>query len=227
MKNVRKLLAAELETERQFVAEAAHESPHPTGWSAALLMFHVGQWRERLRDALSQVSRGQAYTPPPDNIDEFNDAELAAGAGSSFEEAAKRSESALVGLIALWDSMGDRPFTWYVANTTGEAVIRNSYHHPRIHIAEQFMERGQAARGHTILEESAAELRKALAPPHILGAALYNLACVRVAQGRADEALTLLEDALPMRPDLRSAADGDRDLTPLRNNPRFLAIVRS
>src|SRR5438132_242969 len=147
MQNVRELLEAERETERDFVTGAATEPPHPTGWTPALLMFHLATWRERLGDALRQVSRGQTYAPPPDNIDEVNDRELAANAATSLEDAAKRSDVALAGLITVWDAMGDRPFEWYMARTTGEALIRNSYHHPRVHLAEHFTERADTARG--------------------------------------------------------------------------------
>lgn len=225
MKNVRELLEAERETERAFVAAAASEPPHPTGWSAALLMLHLAQWRERLGQALRQVSRGQKHAPPPGNIDEVNDRELAAGASESLERAGKRSDAALGELIALWVALGDRPFEWYVARTTGEAVIRNSYHHPRVHLAEHFVERGDLARGHRLYEESAEQLRKASAPPHTLGAAIYNLACARTAQGDREQALRLLEEALSMRPDLPSIALADPDLAPLRDEPRFRALV--
>ena len=76
-------------------------------------------------------------------------------------------------------------------------------------------------------EETASELRGADASPHILGAALYNLAGVRATQGRSDEALTLLEEALPMRPDLKSGAAEDVDLNAVRDSPRFRALVES
>jgi tetratricopeptide (TPR) repeat protein len=225
MENVRELLEAERETEREFVAGAATEAPHPTGWPAALLMFHLASWRERLGDALRQVSRGQTYAPPPDNIDEVNDRELAAGASTSLEDAANRSDTALAGLITVWDAMGDRPFEWYLARTTGEALVRNSYHHPRVHLAEHFIERGDPARGHRLFEESATELRKASAPAHTLGVAVYNLACARTAQGRHEEAMRLLEEAFEMRPDLTSVAAADPNLTALRDLPRVRTIT--
>ena len=225
MENVRELLEAERETEREFVARAANEASHATGWSAALLMFHLARWRERLGDALRQMSHGQRYAPPPDNIDEVNDRELAAGASQQLEDTAKRSDGALGELIALWTAIGDRPFEWYAARTTGEALIRNSYHHPRVHLAEHFIERGDIVRGHRLYEESATRLRKASAPPHTLGVAIYNLARARVAQGNQEEALRLLEEALTMRPELSSIAAADPDLAPLRDQPRFRAMV--
>lgn len=50
-------------------------------------------------------------------------------------------------------------------------------------------------------------------------------ACASVGQGRHEDALGLLEVAAPMRPDLRGLAAGDADLAPLKNEPRFRAIL--
>ncbi len=121
--------------------------------------------------------------------------------------------------------MGDRPFKWYWANTTGEALIRISYFHPRNHLAEHFVEGGDRARGYRLYEESAAELRQASAPPHTLGPALYKLACARVAEGRLHEALSLLDEALPMRADIHASAADDPDLAALKDEPRFRAML--
>jgi hypothetical protein len=43
-------------------------------------MFHLGMWRERMRDSLLNVSEGRPHTPPG-NSDEINDAELPNGIG--------------------------------------------------------------------------------------------------------------------------------------------------
>ena len=50
---------------------------------------------------------------------------------------------------------------------------------------------------------------------------------MRVGQGRHTDALDLLEEAAPMRPDLCAAAGRDSDLAGLRDEPRFQAVVRS
>jgi hypothetical protein len=225
MKDVLHLLESEREAERRFVAEAAGERDFPRGWTAGLLMAHIGSWRERLRGSLIEASRGEHASGPPIDIDAVNAAQLARDAGISLEEGAARAEAMLVDQIDLWATLGDRPFSWFTATTTGEALVRNSYVHPRNHLAEHYLERGDRARGLEIYEETASELRKADAPGHILGGAIYNVACARVAQGREDEALELLAEAFPMRDDLRLGAAADPDLAPLKRNPRFRALV--
>ena len=225
MKDVLQLLRAQQEAERLFVAEVSGKADPPAGWSPAMMMFHVAQWRERLWNGLTEAAADQPVNAPPGDIDEFNDAEMAGAEGVPLADSAARSDAALTSIIAMWETLGDRPFDWYFASTTSEAVIRNSYVHPRIHLADQFLQMGEVARGHRVLEETASEMRRVGAPTHILGAALYNLAPVRAAQGRLDEALALLEESLPMRPDLKEAAANDSDLAPIRESPRFRALL--
>ena len=138
------------------------------------------------------------------------------GAGLTLGEAAGQSEQSIQRLFSLWEATGNQPFTWYRANTSGEALVRVGYFHPRNHMAEHFIERGEQARGSQTYEETAAELRRADAPPHTVGPASYHLACARVAEGRRPEALALLEEAFPMWPPLRETAVSDPRLAILR-----------
>ena len=223
--DVLKALESQLDLEHEFVDEALQSETQPKGWPAALVMFHISMWRERLRDALLELRQARPYTAPPESIDEVNDAELASGIGTPLADAAARSKKLLTELIALAGELCDRPFKWFTANTTGEALLRNSYLHPRNHIGEYMRENGDGAAFQRLVEEGASEMRAVGAPAHILGATLYDLAGVRVAQGRTDDALALLEEALPMRPDARLVAATDRDFAPLRENARFKAVI--
>jgi hypothetical protein len=225
MKDVLHLLEFQRETERRFVAEAAGEPPYPRGWSAGLLMAHIASWREKLRASLIEASRGEPASPPPIDINAFNAAELARNAGVALGEAATRADALLVDLIDLWATLGDRPFSWLTAKTSGEALVRNSYIHPRVHLAEHYLERADRTRGQEIFEETAGELRRAETPAHILAPAVYKLAGARVAQGRQDEALELLAEAFVMRDELRSEAAKDPDLALLKTHPRFQALI--
>lgn len=225
MKDVRWLLESERETEWQFVLSAAGEPGHSGGWTAALLMFHVARWRERLGAGLTQLREGRTVEAPPQDVDAVNARELPQGRHLSLDETATRSDASVGQLIELWAALGDRPFQWYWARTTGEALIRISYFHPRNHLAEYLIERGDRVGGSEIYEESAAQLRRADAPGHTLGPALYNLACAWLAGSRSDEALKLLEEALPMRSDLPAAAAANPDLAPLKSDARFQALI--
>lgn len=225
MTGVRKALEAEREMEREFVAEALKSETQPRGWPAALVMFHVSMWRERLRNALIECRADRPYTPAEGNIDEFNDAEIAGGIGTPLADVAGRSDKLLVELIALSDDLGDRPFRWSVGTTTVEALLSNSYAHPRVHIFEYWKENGDLERAHRLFEEGVSDMREIAAPPIVMATALYNLACARAAQDRVDEALELLVEAFPMRPDLKESALSDPELEALHDNPGFKALV--
>lgn len=221
MRDIHQLLEKQRHDERDFAHQAALEPDRPIGWTYSQLMFHLARWRERLRDSLNQLQATGKAVSPPDDIDAVNALELDEGRRISVEEAAARSDAAAVELIELSDSLGDRPFKWYRADTVAEAVIRNGYFHPRNHIAEHFIELGDRARGHEILESTATGLRSVEAPGHTLGPAILNVACIRAVDGDREEALALLEEALPMRDDLRALALKEPQLASLRDDPRF------
>ena len=223
--DVLKALESQRDLEREFVAEALRSETQPKGWPAALVMFHISMWRERLRDALIEFRHARPYATPPENTDEVNDAEIDCGIGTPLADAAARSDKLLTELIALAGELGDRPFKWFTATTTGEALLRNSLVHPRNHVFEYLRENGDQEAAYRLVEDGASEMRSIGAPAHILGATLYNLAGVRVAQGRTDDALALLEEALPMRPDARLGAATDADFAALHDDPRFKALV--
>jgi tetratricopeptide (TPR) repeat protein len=225
VKDVTGLLENQRRIERDFVDEAAGESAPANGWTAALTMFHLARWRGRLLHAMSEYAGGRPFEPPAGKVDELNDAELSLGNGLSLAEAAAESDAAFGALLDLWVKLGDRPFKWYMAATTAEALVRNSYSHPRIHLADYYRDRSDLRRANELVETTAIELRRVEATPHILGAALCNLAGARIAQGRTDEALDLLEEALPMRTDLIAPVAADPDFAKVSDLPRFRALV--
>jgi len=225
--DLRKALETEREMEREFVAQVRKSEKQPKGWPAALNLFHISMWRERLRNALTDVRDGRPYPQPPENIDEVNDAEVASGLGVSLADISERSDTLLASLIALSEQLGERPFKWFTAKTTTEALLRNSYIHPRNHIVEYLKENGDEAGAHRLVEAAVSEMREVSAPPLALGAVLYNLAGVRATQGRLDDAIQLLKEALPMRPDMKAGASTDPDLAPLRDEARFKELISS
>ena len=225
MKDVLPLLRKQRDLEMAFVTEMTGKPEPSSGWTPSMTMFHIANWRERLWNGLSEAAEERPVNAPPGDIDEFNDAEMVDAAGVSLADAAARADAALTSIIAMWEAMGDQPFKWYISGTTGEAILRNSYLHPRIHLADQLLERGEASRSNKLTEETATELRAAEAPERVLGAALYNLAAVYARQDRSDEALSLLEECLSMRQDLKAAAVKDPDLASLRETARFRDMI--
>jgi hypothetical protein len=222
MTDLRAILESERKVERDFVAGGR---PNPKGWSVALTMFHFLKWRERMHDRLSDLRAGRPYSPPPENVDEFNDRELASGADIPLADCADRADSLLLSLIDVYEALGDRPFTWFRWNTTTEAILASSYIHPHTHIVEYLKENNDLPGAVRLLETTVSVLRDESAPSGILGVEVYNLGCLRVAEGRYDEALSLIEESIPLRPFLKGLAADDADLAPLRGLARLETIL--
>jgi hypothetical protein len=222
MRDMRQVLESERSVEREFVAG---DRTDPKGWSVALTMFHFLKWRVRIHEALIALREGSPYTPPPRDVDEFNDGELATASQTSLIDSAARADSLLASLIDLYEAVGDRPFTWYRWNTTTEALLGSAYIHPHTHIVQYLKENDDLTGAVRLLERTVSVLRRASAPSIILGVEIYNLACLRVSEGRNDDALSLIDESISMRPGLKDIARTDSDLAPLHTHERFRAIV--
>lgn len=192
-------------------------------------MFHMGMWRERMRNALTAVAEGRTPDAPPplEQQDEFNDAELANGIGTPLADAAARSDHLLAEIIGLYEKLGDRPFQWYRWSTTTDAVLGNSYTHPRTHMFEYLLENGDPEAACRLFVDALPEILAATETPAVQAVAHYNVACARAVQGRVDEALGELKEAFAKRPELRAHAMQDSDLSALRDNPRFQEMVKT
>jgi hypothetical protein len=152
--------------EKDFVERARASEKAPQGWPAALTMFHIGMWRERMRDALAAASEGRDYKLPGTR-DEINDVELAAGIGTPLGDASARADHLLTEIGDLLEKVGDKPVQWFAAVSATDAVLRNSYSHPRIHICEYFAENGELAQAQKLRDEGLHELGELSAPEYV------------------------------------------------------------
>lgn len=138
----------------------------PKGWPAALVMFHVAMWRERMRACLLTTSEGGTYELPGER-DEINDAELAAGIGTPLADAAARSSQLLSEIIELLPKVGDRQVNWFAERSAADAVLRNSYAHPRRHICDYLIENGDKEGARKLIDEGLRELGELAAPDYV------------------------------------------------------------
>ena len=122
-------------------------------------MFHVGMWRERMRDALLAAVEGRDHELPGTR-DEINDRELAAGIGTPLSDAAARAEHLLTEIAGLYEKVGDRPVHWFAPRSADEALLRNSYVHPLSHICEYLAQNGDLHQAREVLDEAFDELAR-------------------------------------------------------------------
>lgn len=132
-------------------------------------MFHIGMWRERFRAALAATAGDRPFEPPG-SANEINDAELPHGIGTPLSDAAARADHLLTEILDLYDKVGDRPIKWFSATSTSEAVLRNSYTHPRTHLYEYLKENGDDAAARKLLDDALTELEVISAPPRLIEA---------------------------------------------------------
>lgn len=131
-------------------------------------MFHIAMWRERMRDALAAAIDGREYKLPG-TVSEINDSELPNGIGTPLTDAAARAEHLLSEITELLPKMGDKQMDWFGQRTAVDAVLRNSYSHPRRHICEYLIENGEADKAQHLLEDALKELQEIAAPDYVTG----------------------------------------------------------
>ncbi len=129
-------------------------------------MFHIGMWRERMRDALAAAAEGREYVLGGTR-DEINERELAAGIGTPLGDAAARSDHLLTEIVELFEGAAGKPIQWFASATAADAVLRNSFSHPRVHICEYLAENGDVAQARRLLDEALDELAALSVPEYV------------------------------------------------------------
>jgi len=86
------------------------------------------------------------------------------------------------------------------------------------------MQRGDREAAVQLQEALLAVARGAQLPPETIGVVLYNEACFFAINGWPEKALSLLPEALRVRPTLVEWSKHDSDLDSLRADPRFQAL---
>ena len=129
-------------------------------------MFHIAMWRERMRDALAAAIEGRTYSRTG-SVDEINDAELPNGIGTPLTDAAARADHLLSEIAELLPKMGDKQIDWGGQRSAADAVLRNSYSHPRRHICEYLTENGDVDQAQQLVDAGLKELQEVGAPEYV------------------------------------------------------------
>jgi hypothetical protein len=203
----------------------------PEYWSAKDLIAHVAEWRERLAQRLAVAQRGDPL-PELRRVDEYNAEGLEANRHKTWTEVEAEDERAYAGMVAHISRLSadelanphPRPIPWYSERPLRASILINSYLHPVTHLSEFYVHRGDTARARQILQASAQDLRDFEPSDVGRGLALYNLACLYAGMGEPTQAIALLREVFPYRPELKEWSKQDDDLAALRDLPEFQAL---
>jgi uncharacterized Ntn-hydrolase superfamily protein len=94
-----------------------------------------------------------------------------------------------------------------------------------IHLVWDVVRRASAFHSPGRYAEGVALLREGAARHGEDAVLLYDLACFEALAGESEEALRHLTRSLELEPDLRAGAAADSDFDPIRQDPRFAALV--
>ena len=225
---VRSLEAARVK-EAGLLALCDDAPPSPAGsWTAKDNIAHLNTWREHAVHTLDAARQGKPFEGPAFDTDvDARNAEIyeahRGDSAAAVRVAASESYTALIDAVLacseadlLRERHGDAGPVWHV-------VPGNGHGHVAQHLSYWAVESGDP-----VGAEDAATWGYALDSelfPENQAVADYNFACFYARNGRADEALPLLRDALRSRPELRTFALEDVDIEPIRDDPRLQSLL--
>ncbi len=198
-------------------------------WTVKDNIAHLNTWREHAVHTLDAVRLGKPVEGPVNesDLDPRNAEIYEAHRHDSADEVRAAHAATYAALIEAVracteeDLLRERPdnggAVWLV-------VPGNGHGHVAQHLSYLAAENGDPAGA-----ESAAKWAHDLDTELFPGdrpIADYNFACFYARNGRADEALPLLQEALRARPELRTFAVEDADFAPIREDPRLQSLLR-
>ena len=198
-------------------------------WAPKDHLAHVTFWTERLVAQLQAATGGD----PPESIEDYqktNDEVYETNKDRSWEDILVWATEVRTQFYKAFDAvseetladpdgpggMGGRPLWQNVAL---------SMYHPMHHIADIYLERGDFQTAQSVQERVAEELAALDDSDAWQGRTLYNLACFYALRDKPQRALTLLETAMKLSPNLIEWSKQDGDLDSLRELPEFQVLV--
>ncbi len=232
--NLGKLLA-DVRAEEQALWDSLNEEERNAAgeidrWAPKDHLAHTTFWTERLITQLQAATGGE----PPKKIDDFqktNDEVYEANKDRSWEDVLAWATEVNHQLHTVFDAVSDEMLQ-DIAGPEGtgglplwQNVAFTGGYHPMHHIADIYLERGDFQGAQSVQERVAEGLAALDDSDAWQGRTLYNLACFYALHDKPQRALTLLETAMKLSPNLIEWSKQDGDLDSLRELPEFQALV--
>src|SRR5579872_5162501 len=215
------------------LSEAERDAPGTAErWSAKDILVNIMLWKELQTQKLAAAVRGE--TPPEwrdmQVVNAINANALEKYHNVPFQDVQREAERIFAALIAQVESMSEEElsdparYEWSDGEALWHETLGNGLWHPFSQMVSLSMQRGNRETAMQLQEALLTAARRAELPPETIGVILYNQACFFATNGWPEKALSLLPEALRIRPTLVEFSKHDSDLDSLRTDPRFLAL---
>jgi rhodanese-related sulfurtransferase len=208
------------------------QSGSPDHWSPKERLVSIARWKQLQTEKLAQAVRGE--TPPEWReeavIDPINAEAFARYRDTPFDAIDQVAEEAYCGLVAQVTKLSEEElsdtekYPWAEGAALWQETLGNGLWYPFSQMMALALERNDRE-GAARLQALLLDVTREVALPDMLGIALYNAACFYALHSWEEKALTLLPEALRLRPTLLELSRHDSDLDSLRGDPRFRAIL--
>lgn len=217
--------------QRELVARLSDEEREALGtperWSPKDVVAHITFWKRCSTLRLLALKRGELL---PDFADyqRLNEETFARELLRPWTELLADTERVFADLVAATEGFTEDELTTAQPALEGrrlwQAIAGNGYEHPMVHLAQLYIEQGRVDWALELQERHALGLLSLDDSPEQQGAVHYNHACILALAGQTERALTLLRQALALRPDLVEWSQQDSDLASLRTLPEYQAV---
>lgn len=200
-------------------------------WAAKDMLAHLLVSQADLLDMLAAPDRPR---PPQRDINEINAENFERYRYTPWMDTMAEWEAGHARLMERLGAMSEEElaapfqFPWQPQpQPLWRGLVGGGHTHPIIHLAQFYMERGDAEYAIHIQEQSAQGLVALEDSPAQQGIVVYNLACFYALDGNKAQALARLEHAFKLNPNLVSWSKQDSDLASLHADAAYLALVEA
>jgi len=227
-------LIADVRTEEQALWDSLRdEERNATGeinrWAPKDHLAHTTFWTERMVAQLQAATGGE----PLGSIEDYqktNDEVFEANKNRNWEDVLAWATDVNRQLHTAFDAVSEKILedSAGTAGTGGRPLwqyVALSVYHPMHHVTDMYLERGDFQSAQSVQERVAEGLAALDDSDAWQGRTLYNLACFYALHDKPQRALTLLETAIKLSPNLVEWSKQDNDLDSVRDLPEFQALV--
>src|SRR2546425_8465760 len=141
------LLGREHNDEREVVGRAETHEELPAGaWQAVTYVGHFAHWRQMLAARVGALLAGEALGPAPADIEAENEMHLARDRQTLAADLINEWQESWAQMHQLVRGCSEEDLSkdpsWFGAVSVGVAIVRNSYTHPRDHLVDFWLDRG-------------------------------------------------------------------------------------